>query len=462
MTVESRCALRGGPGEQSGWSASARVLYAAAAMHGTRATRFPGLGAVLAAGAAIATLLVLPGPPASAQAGGDYDPTSDSWNGLSRLLSIATEERVAVEPARRLDLGTLGVADGLLILCPTAELPVEGITDMLRAGGRVVLADDFGTGDSLLRAFHIDRHDARPTGVPALRGNDALLVATRRVLHPLSVGVDSIVTNHPRALSHAELEPIFELGAGDALVLAGAVGSGRLVVLADPSVLIDNMLELGGNRRFAANLLRYLAGDDGTGRVLVVLPEGELVGRFGEPGADRPLHALRALLERLGSAELPPLALRGIALFFLLVLLVVATGALPRASPYTSSALFAPATLSGGLAGRVAWYGGGTVDLLDPLLSYKRELETELSSRLRLAQDATVGDMTAALRARGVDKARIDDARLLLIELARILERAERDPEPVGPSRLRELVRRGDALLAVIGTGPAAGARASA
>lgn len=424
-------------------------------MRGVQATPLLLLrGRVASLGAA----LLLLGPAASpgaahAQDAADYDPTSDAWNGLSRLFSIATEANIPIEPVGRLDLGTLTVADGLLVVCPTTELPVEGITEMLRAGGRVVLADDYGTGDALLRAFRIDRHDARPLGVPALRGNEALLVASRRASHPLSAGVESVVTNHPRALSHAALEPIFELAEGDALVLAGAVGEGRLVVLSDPSVLIDNMLELGGNRRFAANLLRYLAGDGG-GRVVVVLPEGELVGRFGEPGADRPLHALRALLERLANAELPPVALRGMALFFVLVLLVVAAGALPRRSPYASSALFVAPTFVGGLAGRVAWYGRGTVDLVDPLLTYKRELETELSARLRLPLGATVGDVTAALRARAVDRARIDDARALLVELARVADLAEREHDPIGPARLRELVRRGDALLAVIGTAP--------
>lgn len=385
-----------------------------------------------------------------AQDGTDYAPTHEAWNGLSRLFTIAAEEGVPLETADRLDLGTLGPGDALLVICPGSELPIEGITAMLQAGGRVVLADDYGTGDALLRAFHIDRHDAHAEGVAALRGNDALLVATRSASHPLAAGVDAVVTNHPRALSHAELEPIFQLGEGDALVLAGQVGNGRLVVLSDPSVLIDNMLELGGNRRFAANLVRYMV--EGTdGRVLVVLPEGEIVGAYGVPGADRPLHALRALLERLAEAELPPVALRGMALMVALVILVVATGALPRRSPYASSALFSPPSFAGGLAGRVAWYGGGHVSLVDPLLAYKRELDTELSARLRLSASATVGDVTAALRGRGLDKARIDDARALLVELAQAAGRAEHDNENVGAARLADVVRRGDALLSAVG-----------
>ena len=120
--------------------------------HTARLVGLVGLAVVLAG---------LPAPaPAAAQGDRDYDPTSSSWNGLSRFLAIGTEEGVAIEPVQRLDLGTLGIGDGLLIVCPASELPVEGITEMLRAGGRVALADDFGTGDTLLRAFRIDRHDA--------------------------------------------------------------------------------------------------------------------------------------------------------------------------------------------------------------------------------------------------------------------------------------------------------------
>src|SRR5690606_20633598 len=140
--------------------------------------------------------------------------------------------------------------------------------------------------------------------------------------HPLTEGVRALVTNHPAVVHHPDLEPIFSFGERDAVVLAGAVGAGRLVTIGDPSVLINNMLELRGNQRFAENLVDYLA--ERRGRLFVITPDAQLVGRYGEPGADRPLHDLRALLERAAAAELPEGALRIVAAALAGILLVLA------------------------------------------------------------------------------------------------------------------------------------------
>src|SRR5690606_38491163 len=168
---------------------------------------------------------------------------------------------------------------------------------------------DFGAGGSLLDVFQIGRGPPSTERALKLRGNAALLVARPVGSHRLTTGVPALVANHPAIVYHRSLEPIFELTAGEALVLAGAVGPGRLVVLSDPSVLIDNMLELRGNRTFAENAIDYLDDARG-GRLFVVGPRARLAGRFGEPGADRLLHDLRASLEQVAGLRLPPLAMR--------------------------------------------------------------------------------------------------------------------------------------------------------
>jgi hypothetical protein len=391
----------------------------------------------------------------------DFSTTNTQWNGASELLEVAREQDATLEVVTRLDLGTLRPIDGLLVVHPTAELPSGPLSAFMRAGGRVALADDFGAGDALLRVFRIGRGEPNPDGpdVLRLRGNRELLVARPRAPHPLSEGVGSLVTNHPRILFHADLEPIFSIGERDAVVLAGAVGQGRLVAISDPSMLINNMLELDGNRRFASNLLLYLRGQAG-GRVVLVEPGGEIVGRFGEPGADRPLHDLRVLLERAAGLELPPLALRILAVAIVAILLILVAGVLPRTSPYQASAMFRDEPVAGGLPGRVEWYRARSTDLLEPTLVLKLELEAALHARLGLApvQSAASarvvpGEATwAALRERGLSAAELDEAKRLLDELAGLASGATNGTAPpVTDARFRNLATRSEALLRRLG-----------
>lgn len=377
----------------------------------------------------------------------DYAPEGEAWNGLSRFVAIA-RERAALEVPARLDIGTLTPADAVIIVAPREDLPASGLTELMRAGGRVALGDDFGRGDSLLRTFRIGR--GRPNRAEALRlrGNEELLVARPSAGHPLTEGVRALVTNHPMVVYHPDLEPIFSFGERDAVVLAGAVGSGRLVTLGDPSVLINNMLELRGNQRFAENLVDYLDGDRG-GRLYLITPGAELVGRYGEPGADRPLHDVRAMLERLAEAELPEGALRIMAAALAGILMVLAAGVLPRSSPYVGAAMFARPSVPGGFAGRVDWFAQRPQNLADPAMVYKLELEIELHRRLGLIAPVSVEDVAARMKARGMRAEDVNTATRLLRELAELREQWERgtNGDALAEARFRRIVASGEALL---------------
>lgn len=400
--------------------------------------------------AAASTALALP---ARAQSGDDFAPDNDRWNGLSGLVEIARGQGVELELVERLDIGTLRPEDALIVVAPEEDLPAASLTELMRAGGRVALADDFGHGDSLLRTFRIGRGRPNRADALRLRGNEELLVARAAAGHPLTEGVTALVTNHPQVVYHQDLEPIFAFGERDAVVLAGAVGAGRLVAIADPSVLINNMLELRGNRRFAENLVGYVAGEGG-GRVLLVPPRGRIVGRYGEPGADRPLHDLRALLEHLAQAELPPGALRVLAASLAGILLVLAAGVLPRSSPYAGASMFARPSVAGGFVGRVEWFSQRPANLGDPAMVYKLELETELARRFGLAWPVSPEQIAARMKARGMRAVDVEGARALLAELAALREEWERGTrgDALAEARFRKIVRDGDALLAKVRT----------
>jgi len=385
-----------------------------------------------------------------ARADTDYDPASESWNGLSQLVQAARDTGVRVDTPQRLDVGTLTPRDALLLVYPTGPLPVEGISGFLKAGGRVALADDYGTGATLLAAYQITRRAPEAASGLRLRGNDALLVARPESTHPLTEGVGALVTNHPEQVYHRELDPLFSFDrTGSALVLAGAVGQGRLVALGDPSALINNMLQFRGNRRFAANLVRYLAGGRG-GRLVIVTGATPIVGRFGEPGADRPLHDLRSAIERFAHATLPPLAVQLGAMVLSAILLVIAATALPRRTPYDGTGMFARLPHAGGLVGRIDYFRDGKGDFLQPTMVYKFELEGEIVRRMGLTGQTILRDLLIELRARGLPEPHITAVRALLLELDDLHRRQDRPPGPprVTAARFGDMVRRGEALLA--------------
>ena len=58
----------------------------------------------------------------------------------------------------QIDFHELKPDDGLLLLYPEKNLDVDELSKFMRAGGRVVMLDDFGRGDSLLASL---RHGAR-------------------------------------------------------------------------------------------------------------------------------------------------------------------------------------------------------------------------------------------------------------------------------------------------------------
>ena len=410
--------------------------------------------------AVLLTLISLSRSGVSAQSGQDFDPANAEWNGLSRFVEIAREDGVALEIVTRLDVGSLRPEDALVVLSPRQDLPAAALTDFMRAGGRVALADDFGHGESLLRTFRIGRGRPNRADALRLRGNEELLVARPVAGHPLTENVSALVTNHPQVVYHQDLEPIFAFGSGeaaqrDAVVLAGAVGQGRLVAIADPSVLINNMLELGGNRRFAGNLATYLLGQSGerSGGTLYLVPPGAvLAGRFGEPGADRPLHDVRAAIEAISRAEIPAGALRIAGAALAGILLVLAAGVLPRSSPYVGASMFARPSVSGGFAGRVSWFAQRPANLGDPAMVYKHELESELRDRLGLPARFGVEELAARMKARGMRSDDVAAARALHGELAQVHEEMERGTrgDALPEARFRRLVQQGDALLSRI------------
>ncbi|MDY0004707.1 MAG: DUF4350 domain-containing protein [Polyangia bacterium] len=208
----------------------------------------------------------------------DYGPENPSWQGTSKLWSLAREQGYETEIRSKLDWQALGPRDVLFVVYPVSQLNTAHLTTWIQGGGRLILADDFGSTGPLLETLGVRRF--KPYGQRITRlhvENPNLPLATAGVTHPLNAGIPELVTNHPAALD-TELPHIFRFEPSQgAVVVAATLGKGRVVLVSDPSILINRMLEFDGNLAFARRLLGYL-GRAGEDRLVVLIQSFEQVG----------------------------------------------------------------------------------------------------------------------------------------------------------------------------------------
>lgn len=202
-----------------------------------------------------AALLVVVAATRALAAGGDYRLDSREWNGLGRVGDEAVAAGCTMTASDALDWSTLDARDVVWFVYPRTAVDGGMLRRYLEAGGRAVLADDFGASDAALAALEIRRLRGELTNVDRYDGNSALPIARQTLSTELSVGIADLVANHPAFFS-AATPATYSFSPGAALVVEGRLGKGYFVAIADPSVLINNMLDIDENLKFAQALVR--------------------------------------------------------------------------------------------------------------------------------------------------------------------------------------------------------------
>ncbi|MET0384947.1 MAG: hypothetical protein ABW321_03260, partial [Polyangiales bacterium] len=260
--------------------------------------------------------------------------------------------------------------------------------------------DDFGEGRRFFATFGMGLNEPRAEPAAVLRENTHLPIASPIVSHALADGVDALVTNHPQVLYHPTLTPVFGLaGEQAAVVLSGAVGSGRLVAISDSSLLINNMLQFRGNRQFARNLVRFLRGPTRSGTLLIA--DSETRWQQSSRTLQRPLAEIAGALDRMSHLQLPRLAVTLFSTVLAGLLLSMVVTSLPRRSAYARRAYLQTIECVAGMAGRVSHYASGEHSLLAPLSSLKREIEYRAASLLRAPTQLQRSEVVKALNELG-------------------------------------------------------------
>ncbi|HEX2568879.1 MAG TPA: DUF4350 domain-containing protein [Polyangia bacterium] len=334
----------------------------------------------------------------SAALAADYRVESSAWNGLGTLARLGQELGCPVTATETLDWGALSSRDVLFLVYPTSPVAADDVAGFLRAGGRLVVADDFGAAGPALARLGIHRtelQDQEPIpGAAIYRGRPQLVVASARGDSPLGRATNLIVTNHPAVFTSRRLEPAFEFAPGRAAVYEGRLGRGRFVALSDPSVLINNMLALPENRLFAAALIAQMCRPQPAAKAdRIVLYTGAFAVRGHPPRRlsgmpEEPQEPWSERVSELGDALNQEAGQRGsrVALglgLVALVLLMVARVVPRRLLPHATDWARVPLPARTGFEAMVRRYATGELPWGDQLLG--AVLREEVVARLGLA-----------------------------------------------------------------------------
>ena len=127
-----------------------------------------------------------------------YHPLNTDWNGCSNIASVGQNVTLLLSydrlPANATSL--------LAIIGPSTDFSGDQsskIANFLEAGGNVLLADDFGTGNSLLRALNVSASFSRKplADLYYYSRNPSFPLITDFSPSPATVNLTAVVLDHP-------------------------------------------------------------------------------------------------------------------------------------------------------------------------------------------------------------------------------------------------------------------------
>jgi len=364
-----------------------------------------------------------------------FDLAGSDWEGCAELVRLARSElgSARVVATGQIDFHELKPDDGVVLLYPEKNLDVDELSKFMRAGGRVVLLDDFGRGDSLLRHFGMERVASPRHPAEFLRRNPQLALAEPASAHPVVSDVSRVVTNHPTGLSHPDLSPVLKIrgnGEPDVVVaVAGAVGQGRLLAVGDPSIVMNSMLRYGGNKSFARGLVRYSVDHDSWGkrggRLFIASGSFDQKGTFGDEESSWSdwKRSLLDALEVMRHDGMPSWLAYGLAVAVGLALVVwVGSRAGRLHKPITPRFVRkTPAVAQGGVAGHAAVIAAPQTSRVLAVLELKSALEEQLTSILGLPKVPGHTELMAQVQERGLlDAEGVVALRRLLLRMSNV------------------------------------------
>jgi hypothetical protein len=231
---------------------------------------------------------------------GDFDPANPEWNGLSSLSAILAAAGTLETP------GSSPVpTDQILWLVQPQSVDTDALYSWVSDGGQLMLADESGGADEFLDALGLSVEVDIGEHAELFQGDSRLPVLGANGVHALSRNAPRVVGNGVRPLRGVG-RAVFELDEGGGLVWDVSLGDGRVVVVADPSMLINLMLPIEHNAALVTSIIQYLCPEGPCTHRLATATTPELAP--GEPltGLNLSLSRLGELVDALTDVDLDP------------------------------------------------------------------------------------------------------------------------------------------------------------
>jgi hypothetical protein len=212
-----------------------------------------------------------------------YHPLNKDWNGCSRIASLTGNTTLLLSYDNPLPNSTSLLA----IIGPSLNFTGHersNIGNFLEYGGVVLLADDFGTGNNLLEGLNVTaRFSMEPLAdLYYYSKNPDFPVITDFSQNPATDNLTAIVLDRPSYINIGNSSSVTKIGSSSPFsfidlggngrpltnetinsytVLATVrVGKGLLLLVADPSMFINDMTGLYDNMRLFQNALKMGSG----------------------------------------------------------------------------------------------------------------------------------------------------------------------------------------------------------
>jgi len=252
-----------------------------------------GYAAVAVMAIAIAMLIVsMTAPVASTST--DFSLFNSGWNGTSRLAVLtyqqgkfvpsfefkSTGTEVAVEQLNLEGVVLDPQTNSLVIIGPTKTFTTAEAThvgDFIKAGGIMLLADDFGTGNSLLQGMNATTRFSEDLVIDlAYEKQPEFSVVFDIDEDPLTNNVSTLLLNYPSslvvdpstttAIAFSSIASWLDVNGNRQqewgeprgpfpMIAKERLGAGWIILVSDPSVFINGMHEYMDNAVFANNTI---------------------------------------------------------------------------------------------------------------------------------------------------------------------------------------------------------------
>ncbi|WP_456452437.1 DUF4350 domain-containing protein [Thermococcus sp.] len=199
-----------------------------------------------------------------------YSMFNTGWDGTARFAMLLHSKGINLMPLfQSFDMENLKDKNGVLIIIAPdlsyTSSELAQIRDFVKRGNTLLIADDFGYGDDILKALNLPvRISKYPLRDFFYEKDDRLIVAVRISDPVLGRNVSRIIMNEPSAITvsrkgevYASKVAMVNFHMREFPILAEVpYGDGKVIVLSDPDILTNQLFT--ENQQFLENLVSYI------------------------------------------------------------------------------------------------------------------------------------------------------------------------------------------------------------